>query len=195
MKEGQEQKNSSEEEAKRRTRDAELIKMLATNQEERMKIIRQCLNEEIEKGDFMNNSHGDMTLVAFYCGDPSNFEIGQGEGSHVKAVNDVFGKIPEQCRPVDAIEAHQFKGESIWRGTVHCLPGFKSRVVRVFFDIKNKYDQERRYKMPGSDQEENFIDLVGRAWEFFKEKFPDWIMIDTNGNPLEEVLKKIGKKD
>lgn len=186
------QKRVEAEDEARRNRDQELATILAMNEKGRKDLMKKCYEEEEKKR--VRVSLGNIPLLAFDARDPENLAISAGFGQHYEAVREVSQGIDLEDWERQTNLLNQLVGRRIWRGLIISIPEFQSKIVKLYIQIDTPYlddyllDSE---KQEGEDKKRKyFLKRLGGIWQFFKEKYPDWIMVDINGNPLEEVLKQ-----
>ncbi|MBS4033666.1 MAG: hypothetical protein KGZ85_04305 [Ignavibacterium sp.] len=69
--------------------------------------------------------------------------------------------------------------ENIFQGFVFQINGFKSKIIMMFSqDMEVKVRDKRKRQQ------------IKNIWQSIKHGDPGCILIDSNGNPLEEVLKQ-----
>jgi|GEM_PF-3975626 len=162
------------------------------SRKEKKELNKKCAEED--KKSQRGVSKGDIPLLAFDSRNPENSEIGKGWGQHKDAALKVLNKIDTEDWEIIENYVKMILNRRIWRGIIYSLPEFQSKIVRLYVDLDDPEPNE--YLLPSEKEEgeekkqKYFLKRLGGIWQFFKEQHPDWIMVDVNGNPLEEALRE-----
>lgn len=128
--------------------------------------------------------HQDME--ARFLGKSVAKELGLEEGS----LND-FGFYRENVSN-QLVVKRSWKGEVDYDNSHHKLRSF---IIKTFIQINDPSIGEGLEAEARVAAVKKHLDQIKSVWQFFKEKFPNWIMVDINGNPLEEVLAEEQKQN
>lgn len=172
-------------EMQRQIRDQEVEKILAMNKEERKSIIEQCGKIEDQMRERTRIGLGRLEILAIDTTEPSRHRIKGGFGEHGLAALEVEQEIIKK----EGDEARWGIGIRIWRGIIHQLPEFQSKVIRMLVNPEDPYFCSQ----VNPKEKEKYIEAIKRVWIFFKAQYPDLIMVDIKGKPFEEYFGERSK--
>lgn len=74
----------------------------------------------------------------------------------------------------------------LWRGTFHSIGGFDSLIIKLALQIEDPAIQDLP-EPKRTEIKKKHLEELKNICRFFKEKNPDWIMVDAEGNALEGI--------